>query len=204
MYGTARGGENSCTCIGAAVRGSNAKVISPVTCRSSVKYLMNPRPRWRRFYRRYPRGSASPPSVLFFFFLSRHFPYPATSPIPDLRLKAVRLRGYQAGRRGARESKGGRGIRKERVLERWRAQKARKSQSREDERKACCRVLSLSSLPKFSGEWNGERSGFCSIFVLTTRAELNRNWPAATANEKCQIDRDQNAARHSFVHVTFN
>jgi len=27
-----------CTC-------SNAKVISPVTCRSSVKYLMNPRPR---------------------------------------------------------------------------------------------------------------------------------------------------------------
>lgn len=164
---------------------------------------MNPRPRWRRFYRRYPRGSASPPSVLFFFSF-------ATFPLSS---HVARSRPSIKSRSAARISSGQErceGIerrtrdKKERVLERWRAQKARKSQSREDERKACCRVLSLLSLPKFSGEWNGERSGFCSIFVLTTRAEVNRNWPAATANEKCQIDRDQNAARHSFVHVTFN
>lgn len=38
----------ACTC-------SNAKVISPVTCRSSVKYLMNPRPRGGVFIGVIPR-----------------------------------------------------------------------------------------------------------------------------------------------------
>jgi len=89
-----------CTC-------SNAKVISPVTCRSSVKYLMNPRPRRRRFYRRYPPGSGGNTPLRPFFRGDALLPPPPPPPPPppaaaaaclvlarrrfrDLRLKAIR------------------------------------------------------------------------------------------------------------------
>lgn len=59
-----------CTC-------SNAKVISPVTCRSSVKYLMNPRP--VEAFLSTPGGERVGPSTRFFCTISLP-PLPPASP----------------------------------------------------------------------------------------------------------------------------
>jgi len=71
-----------CTC-------SNAKVISPVTCRSSVKYLMNPRPRRRRFYRRYPPGSGGNTPLRPFFRGDALLPLPSLPSLPPRRRRRM-------------------------------------------------------------------------------------------------------------------
>jgi len=79
--------ENSYTHVYIACTCSNAKVISPVTCRSSVKYLMNPRP-VEAFLSTLSRERARRPLRPFFFF------HDAPTTIvslegSDLRLKAI-------------------------------------------------------------------------------------------------------------------
>lgn len=75
--------ENSYTHAYIVCMCSNAKVISPVTCRSSVKYLMNPRPVETFFIDVIPGESALvPPSVFFFHDIPTAIAFCTPSKVP--------------------------------------------------------------------------------------------------------------------------